>query len=83
MSLVVDSPEAEMGGSQGHSVLLPLTVSMAAWRCSARCSKPSTGLKPRRHRSVNVALRKARAPAGRGRHAVLKAIQENRMTLPG
>src|SRR4051794_35836706 len=49
---------------QGHSVLLPLTVSMAAWRCSAKCSKPSTGLKPSRRRSVNVALRKAASTCG-------------------
>ena len=50
--------------SQGHSVLLPLTASMAAWRCSAKCSIPSTGLKPRRRRSVSFALRKAASTCG-------------------
>ena len=31
-------------GSQGHSVLAPRTASIAAKRCSAKCSKPSTTL---------------------------------------
>ena len=49
---------------QGHSVLFPLTASIAAWRCSAKCSIPSTGLKPRRRRSVSFALRKAASTCG-------------------
>ena len=49
---------------QGHSVLLPLTALMAACRCSAKCSIPSAGLKPRRRRSVSFALRRAASTCG-------------------
>src|SRR3954471_17751877 len=53
--------------------ILPLSQRVAHAHCLSRA---------RRHKSVNVALLKVRAPAGRDRQAVLKAIQENRMTLP-
>src|SRR5271157_290125 len=49
---------------QGHSVLLPKTTSIAAWRDSAKCSNPSTGLKPRRRRSVSAVLRTAASTCG-------------------
>ena len=52
------------GEAQGHSVLLPKTTSMAAWRYSAKCSNPSTGLKPRRRRSASAVLRTAASTCG-------------------
>jgi hypothetical protein len=41
--------------TQGHSVLLPDTTLTACWRCSAKCSKPSTGLNPRCRSTVSSA----------------------------
>jgi hypothetical protein len=49
---------------QGHSVLLPKTTSIAAWRYSAKCSNPSTGLKPRRRSSASAVLRTAASTCG-------------------
>src|SRR3954471_23834199 len=50
-------------------------------RCSAKCSKPSTGLSRDAIEASTSPCARRRASAGRGRQAVLKAIQENRMTL--
>jgi hypothetical protein len=47
---------------QGHSVLRPEMTSMACWWCSAKCSRPSTGLNPGRRSIVSVCCAKRRAP---------------------
>lgn len=70
ITLMVIAPGAPLAlrralaSGQGHSVLLPKTTSMAAWRYSAKCSNPSTGLKPRRRRSASAVLRTAASTCG-------------------
>ena len=51
-------------GRHGHSVLRPNIALMACWRCSAKCSRPSTGLKPSRRSIVSAVLRKAASASG-------------------
>jgi hypothetical protein len=61
------TPNAEARLDQGHSVLRSNITSTACWRCSAKCSRPSAGLKPSRRNIVRAVLRKAASACARCR----------------
>jgi DDE superfamily endonuclease len=62
--LIGDPERIDSIARQGHSVLRPDTTSTACWRCSAKCSKPSTGLNPSRLSTVSTVLRRAASGCG-------------------